>query len=66
MNTSRIKSLPECRALGVVPLELMVSFRSVPAAGQLRLATCGALWREIRHATMTGMITFAAAGRGKL
>ena len=35
MNTSRIEFLPECRALGVVPLELMASFRSVPAAGQL-------------------------------
>src|SRR2546430_11687943 len=36
MNTSRIESLPECRALGVDPLGLMASFRSVPAAGQSR------------------------------
>jgi hypothetical protein len=40
----------------------MASFRSVSAAGQLRLATSGAHCREVRHATMTGMIKFAAAG----
>jgi hypothetical protein len=66
MNTSRIEFLPECRALGVVPLELTLSFRSVPAAGQLRLATRGALWPEVRHATKAGMIKFGDGERGKL
>src|SRR6476660_7432959 len=59
MNTSRIKSLPECRALGVDPLELLASFRSVPAAGQLRLATPAVLRRDARHA---GVINYAAWG----
>jgi hypothetical protein len=50
MNTSRIESLPECRALGVVPLEWTVSFKSVPAAGQLRHRSGIVLSREVRNA----------------
>jgi hypothetical protein len=52
----------ECRALGVDPLELMASFRSAPAAGQLRLASPAALSRQARHALNAGMINYAAAG----
>src|SRR6185436_2150049 len=62
MNTSRIESLPECRALGVVPLELTVSFRSVPAAGQLRHRSRMVLSREVSHALNADVINRRAAG----
>src|SRR6185503_13184971 len=62
MNTSRIKSLPECRALGVVPLELMVSFRSVPAAGQLRRRSQLVLSREVRHALNADVMNWRVPG----
>jgi hypothetical protein len=62
MNTSRIESLPECRALGVDPLELLASFRSVPAAGQLRHRSRAVLSREIRHAFNAGVMNLRAQG----
>src|SRR5207245_5297640 len=41
INTSRIEFLPECRVRALDPIELMASFRSDAAAGQLTVAAAG-------------------------
>ena len=48
--------------LGVDPLELLASFRSVPAAGQLRHRSRVVLSREVRHALNAGVMNFKAPG----